>query len=1105
MLESQRAVLGDAAVDAVLAPLRAQLAALEAEAPPPAPSAQVLRQVTVLFLDIVGSTSLAQHLDPEDIHAVMDGALERCTAVVEAHRGKVLQYAGDNLLAAFGADEAREDDTERAVRAGLALLDEGRVLGQVVAQRHGHRGFDVRVGIHTGLVLLGGGVDEEGTIRGMTVHVAARMEQTAPAGSLRISHDTWQLVRGLFEVEPQAPLSVKGRDEPVLTYLVRRARPRAFRVATRGIEGLTTRMVGRDAELAQLKQAFGALLAGGPFAAVTVVADAGIGKSRLLFEFESWAASRSERFTVFRGRANPQTEALPYGLLRDIVAWWLDIADGDSMAQARQKVESGIAPLFVVDEGEVLALEQAHVLGHLIGLDYSDSPHLQAILTDGRQVRSRGFHVAAQLLRRIHARDGAPLLLLLDDLHWADEPSLDFLVHLAEACHDLPLLLIGLTRPTLHERRPDFLEGVAQRIGLVPLGTQSSHELASELLRNLSEVPAALRELLTGRAEGNPFYMEELVMMLVDEGAIDISGEPWRVNEEKLNATPVPRTLTGVLQARLDSLRASEKLALQQASVVGFVFWDQALEAIDAQSAAALPMVARRELVVPHEEGDIDGAREYAFRHHLLHQVTYETVLKRARRAYHARAAAWLTSLTGARANDFLGVTAEHFENAGDVGNACEYHARAAEHAAARFAHDALLAHVARALALSGDDDTAAARLLRWRLLALRERALDLLGHRADQSSDIEQLVDLADTLGDDRLRADAAWRRCDIALRMGDFRGSERAANEAMALAERAGVPELVLRAQQRLVLARNSLGDHAAARTLALEGLATARQLGLREAEMRFTNAMEAIAWSESDQVAQLRYAEQSLRLSRETGDRRTESIELCNLGTSLLGFGEHGQAGRHLEEGLHLTRSLGIRTSETVVLSNLSELALRMGDAARALALAQAAVEVAAAVKDPGDEAFALVMLGDAWLALERPDEAAAAFTRARDVAAAVDDPLRFQGQAGLARLALAQGNVALAMAEVEPLLLHFAAEDADDAVQEMTIWLTCWRVLRQAGDGRAASVLGTAHAALQARAATIDEPVLRDGYLHRVPEHHAIVTACAAEQSPRLEAS
>jgi len=286
-LQAQRDVLGDAVVEASIAGLRARLSAIsvaESEA------GQTLRQVTIVFLDIVGSTTLSQHLDPEDVHAVIDGGLSRCTAIVQAHGGKVLQYAGDNLLAVFGADESREDDAERALRCGLELLAQGRELAAQVERAHGHEGFDFRIGVHTGGVLLGGGVDAEGSIRGIAVNIAARMEQTAPAGSMRISHDTHVQVRGLFDVERQQPIAVKGVDEPIVSYLVLRAKPRSFRAASRGIEGIDTPMIGRDVELATLLEAFARMRARRRLEVVTVVGEAGLGKSRMLAEFESGAS-----------------------------------------------------------------------------------------------------------------------------------------------------------------------------------------------------------------------------------------------------------------------------------------------------------------------------------------------------------------------------------------------------------------------------------------------------------------------------------------------------------------------------------------------------------------------------------------------------------------------------------------------------------------------------------------------------------------------------------------------------------------------------------------------------------------------------------------------
>ena len=219
-LEGQRALLGDAIVDSVLAPALEKLAALATGDLPPRIS-QKLKQVSILFLDVVDSTKLSQQLDPEETSAVMDGVLARASQAVGVHQGKVLQFAGDSLLAAFGVDASREDDSERAVRCGLSLLELGRVFGAEVQAAYGRTGFDVRVGIHTGDVLLGGGVGADGSIRGSAVNIAARMEQTAPAGALRISHDTYAHVRSLFEVDVQTPLLIKGIDEPVQSYLGR--------------------------------------------------------------------------------------------------------------------------------------------------------------------------------------------------------------------------------------------------------------------------------------------------------------------------------------------------------------------------------------------------------------------------------------------------------------------------------------------------------------------------------------------------------------------------------------------------------------------------------------------------------------------------------------------------------------------------------------------------------------------------------------------------------------------------------------------------------------------------------------------------------------------
>lgn len=1088
------------------------LTAMPPSQPPlPAASDPRLRQVTILFLDIVGSTPLSQHLDPEEIHDLMDGALARGTAVVLGHHGRVLQYAGDNLLAVFGADVAHEDDADHAVRCGLALLALGRELGAEVQQRHGHAGFDVRVGVHTGGVLLGGGVDAGSTIRGIAVNIAARLEQTAPPGGLQISHDTYAQVRWLFDVVVQPPMQLKGIDDPVQTYLVRGSKPRSFRIVTRGIEGVATRMVGRALELALLQTAFEQLfVADSPaprLQALTVVAEAGLGKSRLLYEFEAWAELQPQRYTAFRGRATPHTQGQPFGLLRDMLAWRFQIADDDSLATARATFEAAVVPLFVHDDGADLAEGHAHLLGHLIGIDWRDSRHVQGIVGDARQVRGRALHTAAQLFRRLWARDGTPVVVQLDDLHWADDESLDFLAQLAQTNADMPLLLLCFSRPGLFERRSAPGPGAAghRRIDLAPLDASQSQQMADELLKALPAVPGPLKHLVACRAEGNPFYMEELVKMLVDRGAIRTGAGPWALDAEKLLSSQVPGTLTGVLQARLDGLPGAERLTLQEASVIGAVFWDRALLALNASADQTLPGLVRRELTVPRGDAAPDGLREYAFGHQILHQVTYETLLKRHRRELHAKLAHWLSGLTGLRAADFLAVTAGHYEMAGDDANAAEFHTRAAEHACGRLAHGGALHHGQRALALldkllppAGTGTAVGTLAVRWRALKVLETTLDLQGRRAEQRAVLSQLDALAEQLDDDHARAEAAWRRAGMALRTSQWAEQRTAAQRGAALAQRAGDDTLRLLCVRLEAAAVEDLGDWRGGQALARAALAQAQALGLPLVQAYCLNTLGYIAAEhESDPTISLELTRQSLELTRVTGDRLREAIALSNMGQGWLMLGDFDQARRWLEEGLRLQRAHGDLAPQCNSLSNLSRLALWQGQPQQARALAVKARELSLAVGGNDLERLALLCVGLAEMALGQAQRAAVVFDEAWQLAHRRGEPPAHEFLAARAELALQQGDVPTALAQLQD---HLGAPEGPTAahVQSLhrVLQLRCYQALHRSGDTRATDWLVLMHGHLVADAAHIADAGVRQGFLSRIPHHRAIVQAAGA---------
>lgn len=642
-LEQQRAVLGDAIVEVALAPLRRELAALQAAQ---TTAHQQLKQVSVLFVDVVGSTSIGQQLTPEDIHAVMDGALERFTAVVQSQRGRVLQYTGDGMLAAFGSEETHEDDVESAIRAGLGIIVEAKAMAPEVRLQHGVPDFNVRAGVHTGTVLLGGGVDADGSIRGATVNVAARMEQSAPPGRLRISADSYRHVRGLFEVTEQEPIQVKGVAEPLRSFLVDRAKPRAFRVPNRGIEGLQTPMVGRQAEFERLCIAFVDAATENRGRAITIVAEAGLGKSRLVAEFRQ--TIDPESCWLLLGRAHPRSALHPYGMLYDMLARQFRIHDQDAPDDARRKIVEGLAPLVAPgDEADV------HLLGQLIGIDFSASPHVADLLGDDARFKEQAFAAAERVLRRLC--QAMPVVMVLDDLHWADGGTLEFVGRLLPNSQDMPLLCLMTTRPTFLDVQPEWVTPPDrhERLDLKPLDAALSHDLAGALLQRMADAPDSLRRMITTGAEGNPFYMEELVKMLVDDGVIDVAGDTWRVVPDKLLRTHVPSTLAGVLQARLDALTLRERTALQQAAVVGHVFWEPALQAVDAAALEMLPALLRKRMIVRHDSADGEQGREYAFQHNLLHQATYDGVLKAPRLDAHAKAGAyWRTRAEVASARD---------------------------------------------------------------------------------------------------------------------------------------------------------------------------------------------------------------------------------------------------------------------------------------------------------------------------------------------------------------------------------------------------------------------------------------------------------------------
>ncbi len=1107
-LQAQRPVLGDAVVEAALAPLRAHLAALAAPV-------QELRLVTLLVLDVAGSTQLARHLDPEDISAVMDGALAHYAQQVRQHGGQVLQFAGDNLMAGFGLDGAREDDAERAVHCALALVAASREQAREVLAQHGQAGFAVRVGVHTGPVLRS--AERSGAVRGNTPALAVCMEQTAPVGGVQISQDTWRHVQGRFQVQAAPAQAVHGRDAPLGCYVVQAALPAGQAGAARGVDGVATPLLGRRAELEALLATLADVRADGLPRGLTLLAEAGLGKTRLVHELQQHIDAQGG-LPCLRGRCLPSGRGQPYKLLREMIAGWLGLADSSDGGAAYPRLQAALASLLPAEQQARVPL-----LARLIGLqDPAGATPSGPAAPDPRQLRDRGLAVFQAMLAGLAARAGSPVLLLADDLHWADEASLDMLPALLAG--PAPLLMVASARPELLERRPDWAASEPtppdpaplpaqplppprhRRLLLQPLADDDANRLAAALLQRVPAPPPALTGLLVDQAGGNPYYMEELLKVLIDQGVVSPgagAAGPWQVDIARLGGVQVPTTLAGVLQARLALLPGAERQALQQAAIVGSVFWDQALARLSADAPAALPALRERALVRAQASSAFEGCTCDSFQHHLLHQVVYDTVPPARRRAGHAQVARWLAERLAGGAGEHLATTAHHYLAADEPAAAALWLARAADYAWQRFDNRSALAQVQQALALlDGLDAQSLPELadcggpvgLRWQLLLLGQRVADLTGERVLQARWVQaQEALLATPQAQPGWAARASYSRAVLSLRHDQHALAIEAGLRTLALAQTAGDASCGAEVCNVLVVASRLLGQPAGARQHARTGIELARQAGLAAIQLRLQANLGLVDFEAGDYHA----ARQALAAATALARQQPESalilgLLLCNLAGCEIELGNYDAASQWAEQAIAEGRAVGDHSAAAVAAQNLAEARLAQGRLEEALQHAHEAVQGSTAM---GNRIYA----GNAWLAvaeielaLGRADAAAQACGQAEALHAEVHHaPGLLEAALRRAAVALAQGRRADVLPLLEPQLPQVLAQLQAGSAPLRWPW-QCHELLAALGDERAGTWLQHTQGLLQALAARLPDDEARAQYLAR----QAVARAVAA---------
>ena len=595
-----------------------------------APVVERRKLVTLVFCDLSGSTAMGERVDAETARSLMMSYFQQMRAALERHGGTVEKFVGDAVLAVFGVPEAHEDDALRACRAALEMQARLTVLNEEFEARFGTR-IALRIGVNTGEVVAGASSSRETFVTGDPVNVAARLEQAAGQGEVLLGESTYRLVRDAVRAEPVEPLSAKGKSEPVP----------AFRLL--GVEGfgpvprpLGTRFAGRAEELSLLEQEFEAVLAKRRCRLVTVVGEPGVGKTRLTSEFVARVGARAR---VVRGRCLSYGEGITFWAICEIVRELAGIHDDHSPAEARALIEAH------VEASEIRPIVAAKI-AQLLGL------------ADGAATGQETAWAIRHFL--VAQAKTEPLVVVVDDLHWAEQTLLELLAALPAEIAGVSILLLCLTRPELLEDQAGWTVSVR----LEPLGPSEVDALLESLI---GDAPTAVRIRLAEASAGNPLFAEELVGMLLDdgvlhrfEGATSLQGD--------LDSLALPASLHALLGARLDGLDPEPRATIERAAIEGEVFHRSAiLELSPAASRTAVPAsletLTGKDLIRPAAAAFVDEAA-WRFKHILVRDTAYQATAKKLRASLHEQFADWLERTAGSRATEYEEILGYHLGQA---------------------------------------------------------------------------------------------------------------------------------------------------------------------------------------------------------------------------------------------------------------------------------------------------------------------------------------------------------------------------------------------------------------------------------------------------------
>jgi predicted ATPase/class 3 adenylate cyclase len=882
------------------------------------------QKLTLLYGDWSDYTRQAASPDQtSSFLAALDASLER----LPQSEGHLLCRGAQTFVALWGLNEAQEKDAENAVRFALQLRDSVQLLAS------GNL-LPLRLAITTGPVRLwppeahtDPGLDQ---LSGEAVDLCCQMPSILQDGGVAIDQETFRQVEGIFNCRALARLPIRGQETPVEIYRVLLEKQPQFRIFQHGIEGITTRLTGREIEMQRIRDAYETATEDHDNHLITIVGEAGMGKTRLLLEVRRWRALLNDSTRLFQAQATPEMLQQPYGLLRRLFTLRFEIQESDPEATAFEKLLAGVESFMGPDH----TLE-AQQLAQLVGLPCPGCPQTEdtgsAALFEQQALRS-----LSALFRAIHA--GMPVGVIaftLEDMHWADDKSLDALLWLYKENAHTRLVFNVLARPALFERRPRW--GLEQansiRIDLHALPKREARKLVREVLQKAPDVPDLLRDWIVEHSGGNPLHIEELARSLIATRVIEkgAGDEPWRVDLSRLETARIPDTLAGLLRTQIDNLPLQQRTALRRAAVIGRDFWDVAIAALEPGDGLAMPAsfalsgLAKRNLIYRQENSSFSGMQEYTFVSNLMREEAYQGIPEHLRQCYHRLTAQWLAGVGGDASSAMAARIGDHYERADEGRQAAPYLMQAAEEARRLNAFTQAYQFLQRAVKYAEEPPSAPNTPGRAALLYRMGEIMIWLGEAAQALPCLRESLDLARQTGNTWEMAEALGRLGWAAYYNGNLEQALPWLEEAMACARQVNNRPALLLALRQLGNIALAQGDYPRSRALYEESLAIARELDDARSASLALNNLGVISLLSSDFSQARHYLEETIALAEGRGDRMEVALALGNLGIAAHMLGEYDLARQHLQQTIDICHATGsqLLAVEALLWSGITEI--------------------------------------------------------------------------------------------------------------------------------------------------------------------------------------